>query len=218
MWDLERTAGVPKKAYYNRYPHDAETTRKVFNWVVENVGDHGFREWQAFDHLQLGPVEVGGMVYIWSYRNPPGHLLEEICHNNVMFNLQHAAAAPRVAIDDLHVDALGADLHKVTAVVSNHGYLPTNLSDVAVQNGVAKPVTLKLDCKGAELAMNPAQVSLGNLVGRNERKYAYLNWGQQWSPVSRKVEWLVKASGPDASVTVTAASEKGGTQRQTVVL
>jgi hypothetical protein len=218
LWDLERTAGVPKKGYYNLYPRDAETTRKVFNWVVENVGDHGFREWQAFDHQQLGPVEVGGMVYIWSYRNPPGHLLEEICHNNVMFNLQHAAAAPRVAIDDLHVEALGADLHKVTAVVSNHGYLPTNLSDVAVQNGVAKPVTLKLDCEGAELAMNPAQVSLGNLAGRNERKYAYSNWGQQWSPVSRKVEWLVKASGPDASVTVTAASEKGGTQRQTVAL
>ena len=97
LWDLERTAGVPKKGYYNLYPRDAETTRKVFNWVVENVGDHGFREWQAFDHQQLGPVEVGGMVYIWSYRNPPGHLLEEICHNNVMFNLQHAAAAPRRA-------------------------------------------------------------------------------------------------------------------------
>ena len=158
------------------------------------------------------------MVYIWSYRNPPAHLLEEICRKNVMFNLRHAAAAPRVVIDDVTVEPLGADLHKVTAVVSNHGYLPTNLSDVAVQNGVARPVTVTLDCEGAELAMNPGDVALGDLAGRNERKYAYSNWGQQWSPVTRKVEWLVKAQGPANTVTVTAASQKGGTSRQTVAL
>ncbi len=214
LWDLERTAGVPKEGYYNLYPRDAETTRKVFRWVVEHMGTHGFRDWEAFDHPQLGPVEVGGMVYIWSYRNPPGALLQEICHNNVMFNLRHAAAAPRVRVDEVTVEAMGGDLHKVTAVVSNHGYLPTNLSDVAIQNGVAKPVSLRLDLQGAELAMNPAEVDLGHLAGRNERRYAYSNWGQQWSAVTKKVEWLVRSTGPGASVTVTATSQKGGTHRQ----
>ncbi len=218
LWDLERTAGVPKEGYYNLGPRDAATQRLVFDWVVENVGDKGFRPWEPFDHPQLGPVEIGGMVYIWSYRNPPGHLLEEICHNNVMFNLRHAAAAPRIEVDSVTVEALGADLHRVSAVVSNHGYLPTNLSDVAVQNGVAKPVSITLDCTDAERVMNPDHVLLGNLAGRNERRYAYSNWGQQWSAVSKKVEWLVKASGPDASVTVTAVSEKGGTHRVSVGL
>lgn len=218
LWDLERTAGVPKEGYYYLGPRDAATQRLVHNWVVENVGDRGFRPWTMFDHPQLGPVEVGGMVYIWSYRNPPGNLLQEICHNNVLFNLRHAAAAPRIAIDTLEVEALGADLHRVTAVVSNHGYLPTNLSDVAVKNGVAKPVTVQLDCEGAELVMNPGDVKLGNLAGRNERRYAYSNWGQQWSAVAKKVEWLVKATGAGASINVTAASEKGGTDRKSVTL
>jgi len=218
LWDLERTAGVPKEGYYNLGPRDAQTQRTVFDWVVKNVGAHGFRDWEPFDHPQLGPVEIGGMVYIWSYRNPPGHLLQEICHNNVRFNLRHAAAAPRIAVDSVTVEPLGADLHKVTAVVSNHGYLPTNLSDVAVQNGVAKPVTVQLACEGAELAMNPAQVALGNLAGRNERRYAYSNWGQQWSAVTKKVEWLVRASGESPAVTVTAASEKGGTHRRRAAL
>ena len=71
---------------------------------------------------------------------------------------------------------------------------------------------------GAEVVMNAAQVDLGHLAGRNERKHEYSNWGQQWSAVSRKVEWLVRATGPDAAVTVVAASQKGGTQRQTVGL
>jgi hypothetical protein len=218
LWDLERTAGVPKEGYYNLGPRDAGTQRLVHNWVVENVGDQGFRTWESFDHPQLGPVEVGGMVYIWSYRNPPGKMLEEICHNNTLFNLKHAAAAPRVLIDSVEVEALGADLHRVTAVVSNHGYLPTNLSDVAIQNDVAKPVTLALDCENAEVVMNPADVKLGNLAGRNERRYAYSNWGQQWSPVTKKVEWLVKSNGDGASVTATAVSEKGGTSRKSAAL
>lgn len=218
LWDLERTAGVPKEGYYNLGPRDVETQRLVHNWVVENVGDHGFRSWTTFDHPQLGPVEVGGMVYIWSYRNPPGKLLEEICHNNVLFNLRHAAAAPRVLVDDLTVEPMGGDLFKVTAVVSNHGYLPTNLSDVAIENKVAKPVVLSIACEDAEVAMNPEMVDLGNLAGRNERRYAYSNWGQQWSPVTKKAEWLVRVSGAGATVTVTAASEKGGTQRQTATL
>ena len=154
------------------------------------------------------------MVYIWSYRNPPGKLLEEICHNNTLFNLRHAAAAPHIKVDRLEVTALGADLHKVTAIVSNHGYLPTNLSDVAIENKVAKPVKIHIDCDGAELAMNPEVVDLGHLAGRNERQYNWSPWGQQWTEVTKKVEWLVKANGPGAKVTVTAASEKGGVHRQ----
>lgn len=213
LWDLERTAGVPKEGYYNLGPRDAETRRRVFDWVVENVGDRGFRDWTPFEHPQLGPVEVGGMVYIWSYRNPPGHLLEEICRANVAFNLRHAAAAPSVRVDDVAVEALGAGLHRVRAVVSNHGYLPTNLSDVAVRNGVARPVTVTLT--GAEVVMNPAEVDLGHLAGRNERRHEWSPWGQQWSPVAKAAEWLVRGPG---EVTVTARSQKGGTHRRGATL
>jgi hypothetical protein len=209
LWDIEIAAGVEKKGYYNLRPRNAEVQRKLFDWVLANVGEQGFREWRAFDHPQLGPVEVGGMVYIWSYRNPPGKLLEKVCHDNTLFNMRHAAAAPRVMVDSVTVEALGADLHKVTAIIANHGYLPTNLSDVAVKKEVAKPVTVTVE--GAEVVMNPPTVDLGHLAGRNERNYEYSNWGQQWSPVARKVEWLVRGTGP---VTVTVRSEKGGTHRR----
>ena len=218
LWDIEIAAGVEKKGYYNLGPRDADTQQKLFDWVIANVGDHGFRDWTHFDHPQLGPVEVGGMVYIWSYRNPPGHLLEQVCHDNVMFNLRHAAAAPRLVLDGVTVVPLGAGLHKVTAVISNHGYLPTNLSDVAVVNKVAKPVFARIETRGASLVMNPAEVDLGHLAGRNERKYEYSNWGQQWSAVTRKVEWLVRADDVDASITVVAASPKAGTVRHSVRL
>lgn len=213
LWDLEREAGVQKVGYMNLYPRTEEIQIKVFGWVLEHVGETGFRDWKPFDHPQLGPLEIGGMVNIWSYRNPPGKLLEDICRKNVLFNLRHAACAPRVRVDSVSVEPLGADLFKVRAVVGNHGYLPTNLSDVALANKVAKPVRVAISVDGGEVVMNPAEADLGHLAGRNERQYPWSPWGQQWSATTRPVEWLVRLPGGHGSVEVTAFSEKGGTHR-----
>jgi murein tripeptide amidase MpaA len=215
LWDLERTSGVDKVGYYNLYPRTPEIQAKVHDWVVKNVGEKGFRPWKAFDHPQLGKVEIGGMVNIWSYRNPPGHLLERVCHDNVLFNLAHADAAPRVRIAGLKVERLAPDLWKLRAEVANTGYLPTNLSDVALENGVAKPVTVAVE--GAEVLMNPPRADLGHLAGRNERLYPWSPWGQQWTATTRPAEWLLRAAA-GASVTVTAVSEKGGTHRRQLTL
>ena len=215
LWDLERTAGVDKVGYYNLYPRTPEIQAKVHDWVVKNVGEKGFRPWRAFDHPQLGPVEIGGMVNIWSYRNPPGHMLEKICHENVLFNLAHADAAPRVQVTALKAEKLADDLWKLRAEVANTGYLPTNLSDVALENAVAKPVTVAVE--GAEVVMNPARADLGHLAGRNQRLYPWSPWGQQWSPSAKPVEWLLRAT-TGTEVTVSAVSEKGGTHCASVTL
>jgi murein tripeptide amidase MpaA len=213
LWDLEKEAGVEKTHYYNLHPRSEETQQKVFEWVLANIGEQGYRDWQTVQHPQLGQVEVGGMVYIWTYRNPPGQLLEQMCHKNTLFNLRHAAAAPRLLIDDVQAEALGSDLYRVSAVVSNHGYLPTNLSDVAIENGVADSVKVSIATANSSLLMNPAMQDLGHLAGRNERKYPYSPWGQQWSAVSKRAEWLVKKNPGDASVTIEAHSARAGRQQ-----
>ncbi len=219
IWDIETLAGVEKEAFYNLHPRTEEIELKVLNWVTENVGEMGFRDWEKFEHPQLGTVEIGGLVDIWVYRNPPPQLLEELCHNNMLFNLRHAAAAPRVLLDDVSIEALGGDLYKVRAVVSNHGYLPTNLSDVAIENLEAVSVKVKLELVNAELIMNPAELDLGHLAGRNERKYPWSPWGQVWSAVSKPVEWLVRAQDvSSASLKVQAISQKGGSDMVDVSL
>lgn len=62
--------------------------------------------------------------------------------------------------------------------------------------------------------MNPGRTDIGHLAGRNERRYAWSPWGQQWSAVTKKLEWLVRAKTAGTVVTVTARSEKGGTYRR----
>jgi hypothetical protein len=212
LWDIERAAGVDKVGYMNLYPRTEEIQQKVYDYVLKHAPERGWREWMPFDHPQLGRVEIGGMVNIWSYRNPPEALLEEVCRKNVLFNLRHAAAAPRVLVDEVTITRLEGSLYKVRAVVSNHGYLPTNLSDVAIENQVAKPVRVSIAVDGGELVMNPQTVELGNLAGRNERLYPWSPWGQQWTATSKFAEWLVKA-GDGAKVTIAATSEKAGTHR-----
>jgi len=214
LWDLERAAGVEKVGYMNLYPRTEEIQHKVYDYVVKHVGERGWRKWKPFQHPQLGTIELGGMVNIWSYRNPPGELLQEMCRQNVLFNLRHAASAPRVHIDDVIVTKLEGSLYKVRAVVANHGYLPTNLSDVAVQNQVAKPVRVGITIEGGELIMNPPVAELGHLAGRNERLYPWSPWGQQWTATSKFAEWLVKAN-EKCSITIAAVSEKAGTHRVT---
>ncbi|MBB3950003.1 M14 family metallopeptidase [Aureimonas jatrophae] len=218
LWDLEREAGVEKVGYYNLYPRNEEVQQKVYAYVREHMGEKAWRDWRPFHHPQLGAIEIGGMVNIWSYRNPPPALLEGIARANALFNLRHAAAAPHVKIDTLEVEPLGADLFKIRAVVANHGYLPTNLSDVAIANKAARPVEVALEVEGGEVVMNPAKVELGHLAGRNERLYPWSPWGQQWSAVAKPMEWLVRAEGPGAGVRVVARSQKGGVHRREVAL
>jgi murein tripeptide amidase MpaA len=218
VWDIESEAGVEKTAFYNLHPRTEEGQLKVFEWVLEHLGEQGFRPWRRFDHPQLGEVEVGGMVYIWTYRNPPPAMLERVCHDNVMFNLAHAAAAPKVRIDDVAVEALGSDLYKVRAVVGNHGYLPSNLTDVAIARKVAKPVVVTLELEGAELVMNPQTVDLGHLAGRNERNFPWSPWGPHWSATTKALEWLVRAVDAGASIRVVAKSERGGVDRHELKL
>jgi hypothetical protein len=213
LWDVEREAGADKNGYYVLFSSGEEGSAKIHDYVRAQIGERGWRPWTAFDHPQLGAVEIGGLVTIWAYRNPPPARLAEICRANTLFNLHHAAAAPMLKIDELSVASLGAGLHKIRAVIANHGYLPTNLSDIAVETGAAKPVEVSITVEGGEIVMNPATVNLGHLAGRNERRHPWSPWGQQWSASARPVEWLVRIEGA-GSVTVTARSEKAGIQRQ----
>ena len=87
----------------------ADTARKVLAWVDAHVGPRGFRPWTPVDHPELGPVEVGGLVDIWTYRNPPEHLIEQV----VTGNLPESVCLQRV---EAHVESVYSRIHQVFQV------------------------------------------------------------------------------------------------------
>lgn len=216
LWDIEREAGLEKTHWYGIRPRSEDEQIKILKWVEKHVGKEGFRPWKKFKHPQLGEVEIGGMVDVWTFRNPPGHLLEEMSYKNVLFCLAHAAASPRIEMRDVSVEELSKGVYRVRAVVGNAGYLPTNLTDVAISQGFAKGVVAEIAVKKGSV-QGVTRHDLGNLAGRNGRNAPWSPWGAKWGRTSRAVEWTVKGA-KGATVEIVAKSEKGGMVRQEISL
>jgi murein tripeptide amidase MpaA len=130
------------------------------------------------------------------------------------FALAHASCAPRLEAE-LKVEALSDGLRKIVLDVENTGYLPTNVTRIAVDKKVAKPVKAEIKLpESATIVSGEREVDLGHLAGRSALA------GNRWkspgffeglpSDYARRVEWVVKSEG---NLEVEVRSEKAGTVR-----
>jgi len=183
-------------------------------WNDEEMEGRVFIDWEPFDHPQLGRVEIGGFTRklynseTRTYTNvlcTPGPKYFDFLDKHAQWNLYLASMSPLVRIVDIKIDKGDAGYIKVTAEVQNLGYLPTNVSQHALDNQTAKPVRVYLELEGASLFAGKEKVELGYLPGTTPRSI---------SPV-RTVEWVVKTTRGNAKVVVKAVSEKGGTHSLT---
>ena len=115
---------------------------------------------------------------------------------------------PYVRLTDVKVTPGDSGCFKVTASVRNQGFLPTNVTQQAIKNLMAKTVKAVISLSNAELASGKDTVDLGHLRG---------NTPQSPSP-TQTVEWMVKATGRSPQATVKVVSEKGGTETKQVAL
>ena len=224
-WNPELAAGFAEPAKYQVRARSTEDEIKLLEYNDQHLGGRGFIPWTPFDHPQLGPVEIGGWTHMYTFRNPPPaslassdearQFLADTIHTNCLFTLKHAACAPLVRIENVAVAVLGPDLFKVSAVVANHGYLPTHLSQRALAHGTAKGVEVSLE--GAEVLMGAPTQDIGHLAGRDERKAPWSPWMRQWNQTRKPVEWLVRGES-GTPITLAAGAERAGSHRQEVTL
>jgi hypothetical protein len=100
--------------------------------------------------------------------------------------------------------------------VRNEGYLPTYMTERALERETVTPVTVTLSLPdGVELVMGSAAQDLGHLAGRDERTAPWSPWLRQWNTTARKAEWLVRAAEA-ALIGLTAESRRAGTHRAEV--
>ena len=131
--------------------------------------------------------------------------------------IRFAKAVPHLIIDTLTAEKVSDGVYKVTAIVGNTGYLPTNITDEAVKMGIAKSVKVMID---ADVVSGKKEDEIGNLDGysRTRTGSAYGNLSTMANGKQRKkLEWIIKAeAGTEA--TVCAAQEKAGCVSATVIL
>jgi hypothetical protein len=100
-------------------------------WDTEQNQGRCFKDWETFQHPQLGEVEIGGFNPKYCLQNPPTHLLAEWVQPHAMWNLALAQHLPLLELEDVEVSDAGQDgdarLYDVTVRWTNTGRLPTAL-------------------------------------------------------------------------------------------
>lgn len=235
LWDLQQHAGLPKHkpkeamAMTNEQREQAQLA--MLEWNDRVLAGRGFVHWRTFEHPQLGSVELGGWLPKMVSQNAPPELLEGECHKATIFTLEHAAIAPRLRIASLEAALLGdagtevgagapdRRLYKLTAVLHNQGYLPTNVTEHAKQAKLAKPLRVELKVAGSapgalEVVGGRAELDAEHLPGHGS---AAAGFGYVTPETQRKLEWVV-STVPGTVVELTVSNPKCGTARAEVRL
>jgi murein tripeptide amidase MpaA len=111
-------------------------------------------------------------------------------------------------------------LYKLSAVLHNQGYLPTNITAHAKQAKIAKPLLVELAAgnqgggAGFEVVAGRAKQEIEHLPGYGSAAFA---WGYSTPETQRLLEWVV-AAAPGTVVTVAVSSPKCGVIRGMIVL
>lgn len=200
--------------------HPVADDLRLLAWNDSALGGRGFVPWYPFDHPQLGPVELGGWDVLRFWCNPPDELLAAEIAPHTRWEISCALATPQLAIRDVRVEAVGPSTWRLRAVVQNDGWLPTNVTQRALDAHLTQPIRAELDLPlGATLRSGHAVCEIGHLAGRSRVSTAIAEFGEfrEGTPDLGVAEWLVDAA-PGTTVTLTARHERAGTVRRTVTL
>ncbi len=219
LWDLFDRVGLPKKKrFVDRYGHlETEDFVKIARWDLECNEGRSMRPWTKFDHPQLGAVELGGVDPRFGMWNPPREELATVIANQSKLFFRMAALAPRLCIDDVHVERSG-DVATVTATIRNDGYLPTYVLASSKALPWNQPIFVDAAGEGVEL-LDAAQShrEAGHLQGWGTGRFSgagALFFQRTRGTVSEKVlSWTVRGKG---SLTLVAGSDRTGWIEHTI--
>jgi len=192
LWIIEDTDGKEKKKNKKDYE------QKLLEWTQKNYPG-GFKEWQPYDHPQLGKVEIGGFVpYIHMHIDKDR--LKDISEKQTEFIKYLGSILPDIKIIDAKVKKHSDNLYELKVKIVNEGYLPSALNH-GIQIFSTKPTLIKLN--------TDADILTGNKI-----TYIYKIEG---SAKEYEFSWLIKKNKDD-KITIRLESEKGGISIKTINL
>jgi hypothetical protein len=205
LWDPFAWASVPNPnpgRFWTR-PDPAQTAA-----MLAFLGRNAMLPWRAFDHPQLGDVEVGGLDLVRTMHNPPEALLPAECERGYAVADRLLRALPEVHVR-LHVTPVEPGVRSVRFVAENRGYLSTSGLVYARSIGLASPLTAEVE---GEFMAGDRQQDLGWLDGWGSAQSAaarhplYPGLPQEGGP-SADAWWMARGEGP---VTVAWDAGRGG--------
>ena len=220
IWSPQRQAGITEYKFIDWYrEHPFEHDLMMLKWSDEKLGGKGYIDWYAYEHPQLGKVELGGWNQLYAFRNPPVEFLEKEIAPFSDWAIWHLLISPKLELMEASATPLGKGAYRVELVVNNTGWLPTNVTKLAVKNKVVRGVVCEIELpRGATLETGKPREELGQLEGRAYKPAAPVGWSFNDQTDDRlKVEWVVRAP-KGGIVKLIARHERAGTVRAQVKL
>lgn len=172
-----------------------------------------FKDWEPFDHPELGNVEIGGWSK-WFGRITPPFLLQELVHRNAMFALFHAEEMPQLEWSDIGVERISGNTYRVQAEVRNTRAIPTRLQ-AAQQRSTGVPDYFSISGNGIEVhvgGFTSGQFNDEIRMQEREPESIQVNSGVDGQSFL-SVTWIVTGRG---TATIEYSSQKAGTLRTEV--
>jgi len=187
LWNPYGFAGVEieKPAEFFRKP-DPDLIRTLI--AAFSADQDSISPWSDFEHPQLGTVEVGGIDYMRTVRNPPPALLGAEVGRGATVADRMLAATPQLVVKFKTVKD-GEDTI-VDLVVENVGFLPTSSSARAQELDLVAPIRVDATFGGSLRCVDGEETqTLGHLEG----------WGSlQMGPARHAIYPGLGATGPRA--------------------
>ena len=219
LWDLPTQAGIKERKFmewFRDHPHQDDLT--ILEWGEQNIGPDAYIDWYAYEHPQLGRVELGGWNRMYTWRNPPLHLMGAEAARNMPFTLALGDMLPHIDLHTLEVTPLGGGDYQLNLVVDNTGFLPTYTSQQGKKRAAIRPVRVELVLpEGVSLVNGQRRVELGHLEGRSNKLDVTVLWGEAPTDNRARTEWVLH--GPEgASVELHISSERAGSIHRSIQL
>jgi murein tripeptide amidase MpaA len=217
LWSPMRQAGIKEYKYIDWFrEHPVEDDLKLMKWNDDVLGGKGYVDWYAFDHPQLGKVELGGWDSMHAWVNPPTKFLKKEIGLFPDWIIWHALISPKLALRATEVKAIGKGAFRVRMVIENTGWLPTYVTKKAVEKKVSRGVICEIELpEGVSLQSGKLRQEFTELEGR-----AYKGAQAEGSDSTDdriKVEWVVQAPR-GGKVKLTARHGRAGVVRAEVEL
>jgi hypothetical protein len=184
-------------------PDPIAAERNDYRWLKANLPG-AFVEWAAVSGYTIDgkPVEVGGFAP-GATLNPPAATLDTLGRKQADWVVELAKMLPSVAlVRPATVEAVGPRTWRITAEVTNGGYLPTN---AAIGARSRLPMRVKVEMK------------LGNGQSlASGRKLQFID-ALRGSGSMQRFEWIVVGDA-GATVTLNVGAPNAGSATETITL
>jgi len=217
LWDPFSWAGVkvkdPAKFFKNPQPNIVEALLR------KAVKDRGMLIWNPFQHPQLGEVEIGGIDYLRTIRNPPISLLQKECQKGFQVADNLRRSLPKVQVK-LKVEGIAIETYRLEVVFENLGFLGTTSLERAEQISSAKGIEVSLVVSSnVNLVEGKKERNLGSLEGwgnwqvGSAKNLIYPSLPNKGNRIS--ATWILQGMG---DVFLTWDAGRGGRGKETILI